>query len=152
MAIEKMKLLSITGPEKDLDRFIAKNLLDSEIQIEDAKKLYNKGWKFEYYDYDYTIKDNMKKCRDLIEELNILYREEYSNLYIENSVEQIADKIEKVKKAYDELNQNIEFCQKAKEEQVAKIASVEKLVNIDVDIKKLFDFKYMKFRYRKYFK
>lgn len=147
MAIEKMKLLSITGPEKELDRFIARNLLGSDIQIEDAKKIYNKAWKFEYYDYDYTIKDNMKKCKDLIEDLNILYREEYSNLYIENTVSQISHKIENVKNAYEELKNSIELCQKAKEEDLQKIQSVEKLNNIDIDIKKLYDLKYIKFRY-----
>lgn len=147
MAIEKMKLLSVTGPEKDLDKFIAKNLLDTDIQIEDAKKIYNKGWKFEYYDYDYTIKDNMKKCKDLIEELNILYREEYSNLFIENTVTQIGSKIEHVKNAYEELKNNINFCQKAKDEDLSKIASVEKLDKIDIDISKLYQLKYIKYRY-----
>lgn len=147
MAIEKMKLLSVTGPEKDLDKFIAKNLLDTDIQIEDARKIYNKGWKFEYYDYDYTIKDNMKKCKDLIEELNILYREEYSNLFIENTVTQIGSKIEHVKNAYEELKNNIDFCQKAKDEALSKIASVEKLDKIDIDISKLYQLKYIKYRY-----
>ena len=142
-----MKLLSITGSEKDLDKFIAKNLLDTDIQIEDAKKIYNKGWKLEYYDYNYQIKDNIKKCKDLLDELNILYREEYSNLYIENSVTQIETKIEHVKNAYDELKNNIEFCQKAKEEDLQKIYSVEKLNNLDVDISKLYHLKYIKFRY-----
>ena len=93
MAIEKMKLLTITGPERELDRFVARNLLNSDLQIEDAKKIYNKGWKLEYYDYDYTIQENLKKCKTLIENLNILYREEYSNLFIENTVSQIGNKI-----------------------------------------------------------
>lgn len=147
MAIEKMKLLSITGPEKDLDRFIVKNLLDSDIQIEDAKKVYNKGWKFEYYEYDYTIKENLKKCKDLIDELNILYREEYSNLYVENSVSQIGSKIEHVKEAYDNLRKTIEVCEKAKDEDIQKINSIERLNNLDVDISKLYNMKYLKFRY-----
>ena len=82
MAIEKLKLLTITGQEKELDRFIARNLLDTDIQIEDAKKFYNKGWKFEYYNYDYTIKENLKKCKNLIEKLDILYRED---IYIKRS-------------------------------------------------------------------
>lgn len=147
MAIEKLKLLTITGPEKDLDRFIAKNLLDTDIQIEDAKKVYNKGWKFEYYGYDYTIKDNLKKCKDLIEKLNILYREEYSNLFIETSVEQLGKKIDNVKTAYEGLTQDIENCQKDKENALNKIAPIEKFDKIDVDIKKLYSLKYVKFRY-----
>lgn len=147
MAIEKMKLLTITGPEKELDRFIARNLLGSELQIEDAKKVYNKAWKFEYYDYDYTIQENLKKCKSLIENLNILYREEYSNLFIENTVTQIGTKIEHVQTAFDALKNEIEICQNAKEEDLQKISSVEKLQDVDIDIKKLYDLKYIKFRY-----
>lgn len=147
MAIEKLKLLTITGPEKNLDKFIAKNLLDTDIQIEDAKKVYNKGWKFEYYGYDYTIKENLKKCKELIEKLDILYREEYSNLFIETTVFQLGNKIENVKKVYDELIIDINNCQKEKKEYLDKIAPIEKFANLDVDIKKLYDLKYVKFRY-----
>ena len=147
MAIEKLKLLTITGLEKDLDKFIARNLLDTDIQIEDAKKVYNKGWKFEYFNYDYAIKDNLKKCKELIEKFEIPYREDYSNLFIENSVSQLGDKIESVKKAYDNLINNIESCQKDKEESFKKTIPVEKLSNLDIDIKKIYNLKYIKFRY-----
>lgn len=147
MAIEKMKLLSITGSEKELDKFIARNLLNSDLQIEDAKKIYNKGWKLEYYDYDYSIQENLKKCKELIKNLNILYREEYSNLFIENSVTQIGTKIEHVKNAYEEIKREIELCQKVKDENLQKITSVEKLEDLKIDIKKLYDLKYIKFRY-----
>ena len=142
-----MKLLSISGPERDLNSFIARNLLNNELQIEDAKKLYNKGWKFEYYDYDYTVKETLKECKNMIEKLNIPYREEYSNLYIENSVEQLSDKIEKIKITYEELEKNIEFCENTKKEDYQKILDIKKLENLDIDIKKLYDLKYIKFRY-----
>ncbi len=147
MAIEKMKLLRITGPEKELDRFIARNLLNSDIQIEDAKKIYSKGWKLEYYSYDYTIKENLKKCKDLIENLNILYREDYTNLFIENTVLQIGTKLERVEQAFLNLKNEMDFCQKTKEEDLQKIVSVQKLEHINIDIKKLYELKYMKFRY-----
>ena len=140
-------MLTITGSEKELDRFIARNLLNSDIQIEDAKKIYNKAWKLEYYDYDYTIKDHLKNCKNLIENLNILYREEYTNLYVENTISQIGTKIEHVQNAYEELKIKMNFCQKAKEEDLQKIASVEKLDGMNIDIKKLYDLNYIKFRY-----
>ena len=142
-----MKLLSITGPDRELDRFIARNLLDTDIQMEDAKKMYNKAWKLEYYDYDYTIKDNIKKCKDLIEELNILYREDYSNLFIENTVSQIGEKIEQVKEAYEGFKNNIETYEKEKESDLQKISSVEKIENLNIDMKKIYNLKYVKFRY-----
>ena len=150
MAIEKMELLSITGPEKELDRFIARNLLDTNIQVEDAKKIYNKAWKFEYYDYDYTIKDYLKKCKELIENLNILYREEYSNMFIEKSVSQIGEKLEQVQIRYEEIRQEIEKCQKDKETNFLKLQSIEKLSNLNVEMEKLYHLKYIKFRYRQY--
>ena len=62
MAVEKMKLLSITGKDTDLEKFLAKNIINLDIQIEDAKKVYKKGWKLEYFSYDYTVKEYIKKC------------------------------------------------------------------------------------------
>ena len=53
MAIEKMKLLGIKGDSKILDEFVANVLFQSDVQIEDAKKIYNKGWKLEYFEYNY---------------------------------------------------------------------------------------------------
>ena len=147
MAIEKLKLLTITGHEKELDRFIARNLLDTDIQIEDAKKVYNKGWKFEYYNYDYTIKENLKKCKNLIEKLDILYREDYSNLFIDNSVLQLGKKIDTVKEAYENLVNDIEKLQKDKEICTEKIKPVEKLSNLNIDVNKIYNLKYIKFRY-----
>ena len=45
MAVEKMKLLSITGKEENIDKFISNYLLDSGMQPEDALKVLEKGWR-----------------------------------------------------------------------------------------------------------
>ena len=42
MSIEKVKLLGIKGNSRDLDMFLANVLFNSDVQIEDAKKIYNK--------------------------------------------------------------------------------------------------------------
>ena len=83
----------------------------------------------------------------MIEKLDILYREEYSNLFIETTVSQLGDKIENIKKVYDQLITDINNCQNDKQENLNKIAPIEKFENLDVDIKKLYDLKYVKFRY-----
>ena len=75
MAVEQMKLLSITGNDSDLEKFLAENLINYDIQIEDAKKIYDKGWQFEYYEYDYRVKDYLKKCSNLMEKFEINYKE-----------------------------------------------------------------------------
>ena len=73
MSIEKVKLLGIKGNSRDLDRFLANVLFKSDVQIEDAKKIYNKGWKLEYFEYDYKIKETLKRCENLLEKLKIQY-------------------------------------------------------------------------------
>ena len=45
MSVERMKLLSLTGEEENLDNLIANVLLNSGIQLEDALKVLQKGWK-----------------------------------------------------------------------------------------------------------
>ena len=40
MSVEKMKLLSITGKEENIDKFIADYLLESGIQTENAVKIF----------------------------------------------------------------------------------------------------------------
>ena len=64
MAIEDMKLLGITGDSKELDKFLGNFLFKSDTQIEDAKKIYNKSWKLEYFEYDYRIKEALKKLNN----------------------------------------------------------------------------------------
>ena len=71
MAVEKMKLLGINGNVKLLDGVLANILFQSEIQIEDAKKVYNKGWKLEYFEYNYKIKEAIKKCENLLEKTGV---------------------------------------------------------------------------------
>ena len=84
MAVEKMKLLSITGKDTDLEKFLAKNIINLDIQIEDAKKVYKKGWKLEYFSYDYTVKEYIKKCEKVLDELQIEKDDDYWNYNIIN--------------------------------------------------------------------
>ena len=62
MAIEEMKLLSVVGKEKYIDDFIANYLIDSGIQPEDAIRVFNKGWKLSYFNYDNTARGLKKQC------------------------------------------------------------------------------------------
>ena len=84
MSIEKVKLLGIKGNSKDLDRFLANVLFSSDVQIEDAKKIYNKSWKLEYFEYDYRIKETLKNCENLLNKLEIQYTKETDLVLLEN--------------------------------------------------------------------
>ena len=76
MAIERMKLLSITGREELIDSFITKYLLESGMQTENAAKVFEKGWKLKNFEYDNQARELSKKCTKLLDFLEIRYKEE----------------------------------------------------------------------------
>ena len=147
MSIEKVKLLGIKGNSRDLDMFLANVLFNSDVQIEDAKKIYNKGWKLEYFEYNYKIKENLKKCENLLNRLEVPYSKESNMVKLEKSVTEISDKLENIEFEYDDCIKTIESNKKQNEEAIKKIDQALKVENIDIDMKKLYDLKYIKFRY-----
>lgn len=147
MSIEKVKLLGIKGNSKDLDRFLANVLFNSDVQIEDAKKIYNKGWKLEYFEYDYKIKETLKKCENLLNKLEIKYTKETDMVLLENKIEDISNKIDEIELKYDECVKKIELNEKQNQEDIIKIEDASRLEDINIDMKKLYDLQYIKFRY-----
>ena len=73
MAIEKMRLLSITGNNEKLDYIIAKYLLKSGIQLENAPKVLEKGWKLTYFSYNSDIRDLTRKTENVLKALDISF-------------------------------------------------------------------------------
>ena len=147
MSIEKVKLLGIKGNSRDLDRFLANVLFNSDVQIEDAKKIYNKGWKLEYFEYDYKIKETLKKCENLLNKLKIQYTKDSDMVLLENKVEDISNKIDEIEQDYDECVRKIVSNEKENEDALEKNEIASRLENIDIDMKKLYDLQYIKFRY-----
>lgn len=147
MAVEKMKLLSITGKDTDLEKFLAKNIINLDIQIEDAKKVYKKGWKLEYFSYDYTVKEYIKKCEKVLDELQIEKDDDYWNYNIINSVNEIKEKIDNINNQYTEHINKIVDLEKENELMQKNCDIIKNLVSVDSKIENLYNLKYMKFRY-----
>lgn len=147
MAVEKMKLLSITGKDTDLEKFLAKNIINLDIQIEDAKKVYKKGWKLEYFSYDYTVKEYIKKCEKILDELQIEKDDDYWNYNIINSVSEIKEKIDNINNQYTEYINQIVDLEKENELMQKNYDIIKNLVSVDSKIENLYNLKYMKFRY-----
>ena len=147
MAIEKMKLLGIKGDSKILDEFLANCLFQSDVQIEDAKKIYNKGWKIEYFEYNYKIKETLKKCENLLNKLGIQYTKDYNMNLLENNIDYISNRIDKLEPSYEECLKIIENNEKENQEYKKIYKEISKLQEIDIDIKQLYDLEYVKFRY-----
>ena len=147
MSIERVKLLGIKGNSNNLDRFLANVLFNSDVQIEDAKKIYNKGWKLEYFEYDYKIKETLKKCENLLKKLKIQYSKDTDMVMLENKVQDISTKINDVESDYDKCVKIIDDSERKIEENIEKIQIASRVENIDIDMKKLYDLQYIKFRY-----
>lgn len=147
MAIEKMKLMGITGTSQNLDKFLANVLINCDVQIEDAKKIYNKGWKLDYFEYDYTIKDALKKAQNLLNKLQIQYSENIDTVILETPILEIIKQIEELNYLYDENIKEINTLKKQIDEERIKIQDISKIEGINLDIKKLYDLQYIKFRY-----
>lgn len=147
MSIEKMKLLGIKGNSRDLDRFLANVLFNSDVQIEDAKKIYNKGWKLEYFEYDYKIKETLKRCETILNKLNIQYTKDTDMVRLESKVEDISGKIEEMDLNYESCKKIIETNKKLNDDALIKIQDASRIENIDIDMQKLYNLQYIKFRY-----
>lgn len=147
MSIEKVKLLGIKGNSCDLDQFLANVLFNSDVQIEDAKKIYNKGWKLEYFEYDYRIKETLKKCENLLNKLGIQYSKETDMVMLQNGIEDISKKINMLEQDYDDCIKFIKESEKLNQEAIERIEQASRVEDIDINMKQLYDLKYIKFRY-----
>lgn len=144
-----MKLLSIVGQENKIDRFISKYILTSGMQLEDALKVYEKGWKLSYFNYDSSATETLKICSEIIDKLNIAYNKKFIKVELEDTVEEIRDKLNNVKNKIEEVeNKKNEIIQKCAEMENLSYP-VEHLSGLDIDLNDLYNLRYMKFRYGK---
>ena len=147
MAIERMKFLSMTGDENILDFVIANDLIGSGFQPENALKVLEKGWKLTYFTYDTTIKEYVKKAKNLINKLDLNY--EIKDVKLQRNLEEIKQEIDKAENRLNSLINDID----KKEEEIKKLGEsiepINHLKNVPVDLQNLYDLKYMRFRFGK---
>ena len=147
MAIERMKFLSMAGDENILDFVIANDLIGSGFQPENALKVLEKGWKLTYFTYDTTIKEYIKKAKNLINKLDLNY--EIKDVKLQRNLEEIKQEIDKAENRLNSLINDID----KKEEEIKKLGEsiepINHLKNVPVDLQNLYDLKYMRFRFGK---
>ena len=147
MSVERMKLLSITGKEENIDDFITKYLIDSGLQTENAIKVFEKGWKLTNFNYDITSKELQKKCKVLFQKYNIQYKEDSESDKIKISLQDIDEKLENIKKMFEEKENILKTKKENLEELKNQIELLENIKNINIDMSGLYNLRYIKFRY-----
>jgi V/A-type H+-transporting ATPase subunit I len=149
VSVEKMKLLSITGKEENIDGFIAEYLLDSGIQTEDAVKVFEKGWKLTNFKYDSTAKDLLKQCKTLLDKYEIKYNKDLESEDISKSLEDLEKELIEIKYNLD----NFENYLKEKNAELDDLKNKNEILvhakNLDINLKELYNLEYVKFRYGK---
>lgn len=150
LAIERMKLLSITGKEEKLDFVIANILLGSGIQPENAVKVFEKGWKLTYFTYQSEIKELIKQTENLIQELGIQEEMRDSSLPtnpLTKTMEQIKQEIDQIQQ---KISQQKEICEKKQEEKEMiqkELIPIQHLKGLSVNLEELYHLRYLRFRY-----
>lgn len=149
MSVEKMKLLSITGKEENIDKFISDYLLDSGIQTENAVKIFEKGWKLTNFQYDSTAKDLLKNCKELLEKYKIKYNPNLESNNINKSLEEVAQNLENIKNNIESLEEKNNEIKKELEGYEKKLELLAHTKNLNIDLSELYCLEYVKFRYGK---
>ena len=143
MAIEQMELLSIVGKEENMNQFISKYLLNSGMQLEDALKVYEKGWRLSYFNYDPKVKDNLKFCKDLMKKIDIEYTENYVQSKLEGSVDELHSVLEDIDIQINDVTKSI----KSAEDEIKNIENLLYPIGLKINLADLYNLKYIKFRY-----
>lgn len=149
MAVEKMKLLSITGKEENIDGFIADYLLDSGIQTEDAVKVYEKSWNLTNFSYDSTAKDMLKECKGILDKYKIKYDVNLESEKIEKNLDYIQSVLTDIKNTLDGFENTIGEKKAKLEEYKRKAELFNNAKELDIDLNKLYSLEYIRFRYGK---
>lgn len=149
MSVEKMKLLSITGKEENIDGFIADYLLDSGLQTEDAVKVFEKGWKLTNFKYDSTAKELIKECKSILDKYKIKYDKNAESEQIVYTLEEIEKQLSDISYTINKHEEDIKQMQKVLDEYRKKSELMGHAKDIDIDLQSLYNLEYIKFKYGK---
>lgn len=149
MSVEKMKLLSITGKEENIDGFISEYLLDSGLQTEEAVKVFEKGWKLTNFKYDSTPKELLKQCKTILDKYKIRYEENAESQAIGYTIEEIKKSLNEISETINNHTTEIEEKNKVLDEYRKKAELMKHAKDIDIDFQSLYGLEYIKFKYGK---
>lgn len=149
MSVEKMKLLSITGKEENIDGFISDYLLDSGLQTEDAVKVFEKGWKLTNFKYDSTAKELLKECKSILDKYKIRYDKDAESEQIVYTLEEIENQLSEISNTINKHEEDINQMQSILDEYRKKAELMGHAKDIDIDLQSLYNLEYIKFKYGK---
>jgi V/A-type H+-transporting ATPase subunit I len=148
MAVLKMQFVNIVGPIKEFDEFAKESIINSNIQLENVLSVIgNSKGLYPFLDenpYDTVMKKglNISNAINIEEGTNNKINEEYLIEDIEKYFDNIKDQIDKHHDEKEEILKNIND-----NKQIIK--QLINMDNVDIRLDKLFNLKFIKFRFGK---
>lgn len=150
MSILKMKFVSIVGAKDRFDDFIAKYIIDSGIQLENALNFLENIKGLSPYTDENPYSDLLKKCTAIIASMGLEKEAAEAARNHNDFIVSAADIRERVAVLEKSLQECTEKRDRLKEE-LNKCTHMQKqlelLIGLDVDIDSFFNFEFIKFRF-----
>jgi V/A-type H+-transporting ATPase subunit I len=143
--IEKMRFLSITGPKSDFDRVVNKYFTKYDIHLENALTELSTSYNLKPFVENNPYKELISKSEDLVKKLD--HVEITSDAMM--SPEQATDVINAAYATLSDLNVKKRELKSQRHELNDLLIQIEHFRQIDYDVHKIIDLKFIKYRFGK---
>ncbi|WHH61224.1 V-type ATPase 116kDa subunit family protein [Petroclostridium sp. X23] len=146
MAILKMKFINIVGPKNKLDSFMLDHILQNNIHLENAMSVLDNVKGLYPYIEENPYESLMKKSKEIVEYVNLSLKGKWES--------PSADSIAEMEKYIDAVGERLKVFKNRKEEieknmientQIVK--QLKPMKDVDVELERLFNFRFIKFRF-----
>lgn len=149
MAVEKMKFVNIAGPIADMDQFVINTIVPFDIQLEKADRILASVKGVYPFSEENPYERLNQSVADLIKVLNHDISYDSSKTCALMPVSLLEPEIE----GYERQLETIQKISRSLKEDLAHKKEIRKqlvpMQNLDINIDRMFTFKYMKFRFGK---
>jgi len=143
--IEKMRFISITGPKNDFDRVVNKYLSKYEIHLENALTELGTSYNLKPFVENNPYKELISKSEELVKRLQAPKVQSEELMSAEEAVEVINSAYAMLA----ELNIKKNKLKKQRQELNDLLIQIEHFRQLDYDINKIINFKFIKYRFGK---
>jgi V/A-type H+-transporting ATPase subunit I len=146
MAVLKMKFINIVGPKNKFDQFVMDHIIENNIHLENAMSILDNVKGLYPYLEDNPYENLMKKAQEAMEYINFSF-EYNSKLRCEDSIEQLEQYITSINEQLKDFIEKKAEIEKRISEDRQIVKQLKPMKDIDVELEKLFNFRFIKFRF-----
>lgn len=146
MSVEKMKLISVVGPIQEFDRVVSEHILSFDIHLENAVTLLNKTKGIYPFSEENEWNNYIAKTEEIFSSAGVDIPNgnddgaTLSEQAISDTIDTVLSELSDKQSAIAEMDKRIADCE-------TNIQQLEHLLNLDVNLEDVFDFRFVKFRF-----